>query len=318
MIKSQLLDNLLEEFLIKTKNLIAAFVVDLDGLIISSHKAKKEFNEEIIGAIMAIVDQTISRVKRFAETSYGSGILDTNEFRLFYLELGDFIPAIFVMVSDPYTDIDKYVPYSYLVAEKVSQVLNENESKIGELPRLLENGKLKVNSINSRNHSSGNYVLIIGDQKAGKTSIIKKYTNHILVKDYKPTIGISIVKKDLQISKSIKSTLYLCDLGGLKTFAKVRRFFYESIEVKTIVIIFDYTREQTLENVNKWFKEADLFNEMDSVKLILVGNKIDKKQNRMELRQKAKTIAEEKNCMFYETSALTGQGIDELFMNIAF
>lgn len=316
MIDSAKLDNLLENFLSKINELTAVLVVDADGLIIAQ-ESTKQFDEDIIAAIMAILDQTINKIKKYAETSYGSGTLDTNEFRLFYLELGGEFPVIFVIVTDPYTNIDKYIPYSYLVAEKVSLLINNNDITL-KLPKLRDDGHLQFNSNGMSSTSSKNYVLIIGPEQVGKTAIINKYVNNKFIEDYKPTIGLSIVMKKLQIMKSMQSTLYLFDMGGFKAFAKIRKYFYESIDVKTIILVFDYTREETLNEINEWFYEVNLFNSEEKVRYILVGNKIDKVTNREEMRQKAKKIAKENNCRFYETSSLTGQGIDELFMNIAF
>ncbi len=314
MINSALLNDLLKDFLKRIDQLTAVLVVDSDGLIIAK-ESREQFEEEIIGAIMAIVDRSIQKVKKYAETSFGSGTLDTNEFRLFYLELGASFPAIFVVVTDSYTDLDKYIPYSYIVAEKVSLLINSKDISIN-LPKLLDTGQLKFNS--SSNRSTKNYVLVIGPEKVGKTAIVNKYTKNKFIENYKPTIGVSIVKKELQISKDIKSILFLFDMGGLKAFAKVRKHFYENIDVKTIILIFDYSKEETLDEIKEWFYEVNLFNKEEQVKYILVGNKVDENVNRGEIRKKAKEIANENNCRFYETSALTGQGIDELFMNIAF
>ncbi|TXT67574.1 MAG: Small GTP-binding domain protein [Promethearchaeota archaeon] len=317
MINIQLLDGLLERFLENADNLLAAFLIDMEGLIISSKKIQKDFDEEVIGAIMAIIDQTITRIKRIADTSYGSGILDTNEFRLFYLELGSSVPALFVVVSNPYIDIEKYIPYSYLVAEKISLLFQERENINLELPLLHNNGTIKLVLSRSQEELI-NHVLLIGPPKTGKTSIVQKYVNQRFSKEYKPTIGVSLVKKNLQISQSIKSTLYLFDMGGLKAFAKIRRFFYKTIDAKTVIIVFDYTKEYTLNTINDWINEIYEFNNPDETDIILVGNKIDLNSNRTEMNEKAKIIAEQKHCTLFETSTLTGQGIDELFMNIAF
>ena len=96
----QLLSNLLNE----ARELSAVLVLDLDGLIIAQQSVKG-FDEELIGAIMTILEQTITKIRRYAETSFGSGTFDTNEFQLFYLELRKVTPAIFVLVADPYSNI---------------------------------------------------------------------------------------------------------------------------------------------------------------------------------------------------------------------
>ena len=85
MSKSTLLNTILSNLLKAVPDLTAALVVDVEGLMIAQQSVKG-FDEEIIGAIMDMLEQTISKIKRFAEISFGSGTFDTNEFRLFYLD----------------------------------------------------------------------------------------------------------------------------------------------------------------------------------------------------------------------------------------
>ena len=139
------------------------------------------------------------------------------------------------------------------------------------------------------------------------------YISGNFIEEYKPTIGLSIIEKELQITKRVKIRFYLFDMGGLKNFAKVRKFYYNISRVNAILILFDYTRMETLENVNEWLDEAKHFIKNNSIHYILIGNKIDLIDNREELREKAEQMANQYNCQLFETSAFTGEGIDELF-----
>ena len=123
------LEELLTKLLNETQNFLAAIIVDLDGLIIAKSSIKG-FNDELIGAIMAILDQTFSKIKRYAETSFGSGTFDTDDFQLFYMELGNKVPAIFVLVGDHYSNIDQVIPYAYIVADKVSSLLSNHNTSL--------------------------------------------------------------------------------------------------------------------------------------------------------------------------------------------
>ncbi|MBD3255904.1 MAG: GTP-binding protein [Candidatus Lokiarchaeota archaeon] len=317
MLKATSLNDLLAKLLAQVKDLIATLVVDLDGLVIAQQSIEG-FDEEIIGAIMSVLEQTISRIKRFAETSFGSGTFDTNEFRLFYLELGGSIPAIFVMVADPYANLDQFIPYSYIVAEKITKLLNDEEISI-KLPTYLEGGKLDLSPDDDLpGKNKVNQIFLIGPDKCGKTSLLEMYTQGELNENYRPTIGLGIYEKVLQITKRNRTILTLFDMGGLKSFAKVRKYFYKISDARAVIILFDYTREETLDQATEWIEEARFFTKKDSIFYILVGNKLDLLEDRTEIKEKAERIAKENECLFFETSALTGQGIDELFMHVAF
>lgn len=312
MSKSTLLNSLLSNFLRMVPDLTAALIVDVEGLIIAQQSVK-EFDEEIISAIMAVLEQTISKIKRYAETSFGSGTFDTNEFRLFYLELGGVIPAIFVLIADPYANIDNIIPYSYIVAEKISSILSNYKTKIS-LPRLLENGEIElkseVDSISVKNVI--NKIVVLGDDAVGKSTLLDMYVKGECDHAYKATIGLSIMEKELQITKRMKVTFFLFDMGGIQSFIKVRRNFYNNSNA--IMILFDFTRPETLNNVVDWLKEAKIFIKDNSIPYILVGNKIDLVENQEEIKKKAIQIANQFNFVFFATSALTGEGLDELFM----
>lgn len=312
MSKSTLLNTILSNLLKAVPDLTAALVVDAEGLVIAQQSVKG-FDEEIIGAIMGLLEQTISKIKRFAEISFGSGTFDTNEFRLFYLELGGTLPTLFVLVADPYAKLDQVIPYSYIVAEKISSILI-NYKTTTSLPKLLENGEIELKprteSITGKNVI--NKIVIIGNGAVGKSTLIDMYVKGECNHSYKATIGLSIMEKELQITKRMKMTFFLFDMGGLQSFIKVRRNFYNNS--KAIMILFDFTRLETLISVVDWLKEAQFFIKDKNVPYILVGNKIDLVENQEEIKKKAIQIANQYNFTFFATSAYTGEGLDELFM----
>ncbi|MFW9822137.1 MAG: GTP-binding protein [Candidatus Thorarchaeota archaeon] len=310
MSKLILLEDLLSVLVTETRGLLSALVLDLDGLIIAK-KSIRGFDEELIGAIMSILDQTINRIRKYTETSFGCGTFSTNEFQLFYVELSKVVPAIFVLVGDPYSNMDQIIPYAYLTAEKVSFILN-NQETMTKIPKLNKHGQLIFNSNgNLESNNNLNKIVIVGPESAGKSALVQMYNMGAFTHDYKPTIGISIIEKELRISKNYILHLFLLDLGGIKSFAKIRKFYYNYSNA--VLILFDYSRIETFNNIIDWIEETFQFINNKSVPIILIGNKLDLAVNREEIRQKAQNLAEQYNFPFFETSALTGEGIDELF-----
>lgn len=311
-----LLNNLLKNLLNEIPNIVAALVINFDGIVITQHSVRS-FNEETMDSVMNLIEPIIEKKKITADRSFESGNFNTNEFRLFYLELGGIRPALLVVVADLYSDIDKYLFYLYIVGEKISMILN-NRSISMRLPKLLEGGGLDLTPqkeiFSDKNELT--QIIVIGAESSGKSSLIEMYINGKFEKKYKPTIGISIAEKELQITKEANIMLNLVDMGGLKIFAKVRKSFYKISKPKAILILFDYSRIDTLEKVNEWLEGARSFCGSNSITYFLIGNKIDLVNNRNEIRHKAELIASQLNCTFFETSALTGEGVDELFMHI--
>ncbi|MHA1988011.1 MAG: Rab family GTPase [Promethearchaeota archaeon] len=309
MSKLNVLEDMLSDLINETQGLLAALILDLDGLIIAK-QSTRGFDEELIGAIMSILDQTINRIRKYTETSFGCGTFSTNDFQLFYVELRRVTPAIFVIVGDPYSNVDQIIPYAYLTAEKISLILN-NQDSITNIPKLNDNGKLIFKSdINSAKNRL-NKIVIVGPESAGKSALVQTYCKGTFNDTYKPTIGISIIEKELQISKNYNLLLFLLDLGGIKSFAKIRKFYYTYSNA--VLILFDYTRLETFDNIIDWIEETNQFIKDKSIPIVLIGNKIDLATNRENIRNKALNLAEQYSFPFFETSARTGEGIDELF-----
>ncbi len=304
------LEELLAKLLEEAQNLLAALVVDLDGLIIA-RSSVKGFDEELIGAIMAILDQTIKKIKRYAETSFGSGTFDTNDFQLFYMELGNNVPAIFVLVGTHYLNIDQFIPYAYIVAEKISSILSNHDTSL-QIPKLDNEGDL-ILPAEEYNKNNVRKITLVGSEAVGKTKLARMYCGANFKENgvYKPTIGISINEKKLQVARNFNITLYLLDLNGLKSFVKIRKFYYKYSDA--VLVLFDYTKINTFERITDWIEESQHFLKNKTIPIILIGNKIDKIEDREEIKSKAFKLAEQYNFPFFETSAITGEGIDELF-----
>jgi small GTP-binding protein len=133
-------------------------------------------------------------------------------------------------------------------------------------------------------------------------------------KDYKPTIGLSIYEKRYQISKYIKINFMFFDIGGLKTFADVRKDYYDLTSPDTIIFMFDFDNYSKSINKLKDFMEESFFyfgNIPNNI--ILVGNKIDKVHDTTKLQEKLSHIKDQYNCSYFETSAINGEGMDEIF-----
>ncbi len=311
MSKLAILEEILSDLIDGTQGLLATLILDLDGLIIAKQSIRG-FDNELIGAIMSVLDQTINRIRRYTETSFGCGTFSANEFQLFYVELSEVTPAIFIIIGDPYSNIDQIIPYAYLTAEKISLILNNQEST-SKIPKLNENGQLIFKSNNKTQYSKNNLskIVIVGPESAGKSALVRMYCMGTFDEAYKPTIGISIIEKKLQISKNYNLLLYLLDLGGIMSFAKVRKYYYNYSNA--VLILFDYSRKETFNNIIDWIEETYQFIKDKTIPIVLIGNKIDLAGNREKIRIKANNLAEQYNFPFFETSALTGEGIDELF-----
>jgi len=308
MSKTNLINDLLSNLITEIQDLIAVLIVDSNGFIMAQQSIKG-FNEEIFEAIISIVEENLEKMKKYTEISLGSGTIHMNEYQLFYVEMGIKNQGLFVLVTDPYSNLNDFIPYSYLVAEKASNILNNIETSI-KLPKISGSGEITFDD-NTSSFFKPNKIVIIGSDSVGKTTLVDMYLKGKTRDEYIPTIGLSVNKKSFEITKNVKIEFQIFDMGGLKSFKKVRKHYYQ--DAKVVIILFDYSKLDTLENINEWIEEARHFIKNPITKYYLVGNKIDLIDDRKSILSSAIDLSSHYNFSYYEISAVTGEGVDELF-----
>jgi small GTP-binding protein len=115
----------------------------------------------------------------------------------------------------------------------------------------------------------------------------------------------------------IQCTLSIFDLAGQERFREIQKVFY--VGTNAVIYVFDFTRPDTLKNLDKW--QNALYRGIEDEKeviSILIGNKVDLKDQLLVNRQDAEEKALALNCRrFLQTSALTGEHVDEAFSYIS-
>ena len=166
-----------------------------------------------------------------------------------------------------------------------------------------------------RNSNTTDYLvklLILGDQKVGKTSILLRFTEEYFPSSHIQTLGIDFKLKVQSIdSKSYKFQIW--DTAGQERFRKLTTAYYKN--AKGIILVFDVTRRDSFDMVTFWMSEIQK-HAIENVVKVLVGNQIDREE-RVIQKSEGKAKAEEFGVEYFETSAKSGEGIDELFRFMA-
>lgn len=78
------------------------------------------------------------------------------------------------------------------------------------------------------------------------------------------------------------------------------------------LFVFDLTDKSSFETLYKYVKESNSYSESGMVK-ILVGNKVDLKENREVTQDEAEEFAQKNGMAYVETSAVTGEKVNMVF-----
>jgi Ras-related protein Rab-11A len=159
-------------------------------------------------------------------------------------------------------------------------------------------------------------LLLCGPAAVGKTALIKRFVKNAFQADYKLTIGVDILTKDVALRNQEIATLSIWDVGGQQRFEFIRTTFYKG--ASGAIFVFDLTRAETYQQVTrKWSEEVT--RNCGAIPFILIGNKADlvEKMGRVMDPNEAIQWANANDSIYLETSALGGQNVDESFTEIA-
>ena len=109
--------------------------------------------------------------------------------------------------------------------------------------------------------------------------------------------------------------MYLYDTAGQEKFKSLIPMYIR--EANIILIVYDITVKESFTHTEQWFKETEDLKQKDAI-LILVGNKKDLEEKRQVTIKEAEDYATHKGFIFQEVSALSGEGIENLFYNKIF
>lgn len=158
-------------------------------------------------------------------------------------------------------------------------------------------------------------VLLCGAAAVGKTSLVQRFIKNRFAANYKLTVGVDILTKDVEFRAGEIATLSIWDIGGQQRFEFIRSTFYKG--AAGALLVFDLTREQTYTETRKWLTEIRQFAGED-IPFVLIGNKADLIEDVGEVidREEAASFAEGENSIYIETSAKTGVNVDEAFTEL--
>ena len=151
--------------------------------------------------------------------------------------------------------------------------------------------------------------LILGDITVGKTTLLLKYIDNFTPEIYISTLGVDYKTKNL-VYNGTKVTLQIWDTAGQERYRVITKSFIKGTD--GIIFMYDITQKESFINVKKWIEETEGENPGD-VKKIIVGNKIDKEEDRQVTDEMKEKLNKEVDIDLIEVSAKKGIDVDKVF-----
>ena len=156
-------------------------------------------------------------------------------------------------------------------------------------------------------------IMIIGDEKIGKTSILERYFDKTFLNERKRTIGIEHYDKIIKIGD--KNYLFkIWDTAGQEQFRTIGRTYYQ--KAHGMILTCAINNRKSFESLRVWLKALEDSTHIEKIQLIIIANKCDLETERKvtidEIKQKASDLGIE----YFQTSAKLGIGVEEAINNI--
>ena len=174
-------------------------------------------------------------------------------------------------------------------------------------------------SVFNQDNQSGVYfdlkykIMVIGESKVGKTSLIKRYTKDEFGGVYLTTVGVDFQDKIIDIENK-KVRLQVWDTAGQERFRNITKKYFQS--TNGLLVVYDITDKESFKKIGLWLDSIKNY-APENAKYILVGNKCDLDNDRKVSFEEGEDYAKKINIKFFESSAKEGTNVKELFFYLA-
>ncbi len=153
-------------------------------------------------------------------------------------------------------------------------------------------------------------ILLLGDSEVGKSCFLMRYADNVFVDNYITTVGLDYKLKYIQLESGEMIKVQLWDTAGQDRYRTIAKNYYKGSH--GILLLYDVTKVNSFENISEWIK--DIRDEVyEKTIIFLIGNKIDKSNERKVTKEQGEKLANEYNLPFFEASAKSGENVDEVF-----
>jgi len=156
-------------------------------------------------------------------------------------------------------------------------------------------------------------VVLLGEGRVGKTSLLVRYIYGTYSDRQQSTIQASYLEKRLTIG-STSLSLAIWDTAGQEKFHALAPIYYR--DSNAALIVYDITDRTSFMKLQSWVSELRKIVGKDII-LCFAANKEDLRTKQQVPRSEAEKYASEIGATHVYTSAKSGKGVEETFLNLA-
>ncbi len=156
-------------------------------------------------------------------------------------------------------------------------------------------------------------IIILGSSNVGKTCILQRGFDKEYNQKTLSTIGVDFRTKYFKFDDTKIKVNYI-DTAGQEKFRAISLNYLKGTD--GAILVFDITKKNTFELIGTWIDDIRE-NNKNNIGKMLLGNKADLESEREVSKEEGEKLAQLLDCKYYETSAKTGQNVNEALDEIA-
>jgi small GTP-binding protein len=154
-------------------------------------------------------------------------------------------------------------------------------------------------------------IIILGDPKVGKSTLILKYTDDQFMPNYISTIGVDFRTKTLTDgSQTVKAQIW--DLSGQRRFSGITSTYYKGAQ--GIILMYNSNDLESFNNLDYWVQSIRT-NGKSNVPILVVGNQFDPETPQVTYQQ-ALNFSQRISAKFIQIDVKSGFNVEEAFLSI--
>ena len=157
-------------------------------------------------------------------------------------------------------------------------------------------------------------LIIVGESKVGKTSLINQYLEKKFDFDITFTITSDKFEKIIKLDNDKELKIEIWDTAGQEKYRVVNKIFIKNSKIA--LLVYDITNRNSFEQIDYWYKTIKDLNPFEVI-FGVVANKIDLYKKQIISKEEGENYAKSINALFFETSSMEYDSINQVFIEIA-
>lgn len=156
-------------------------------------------------------------------------------------------------------------------------------------------------------------MVLLGSSGVGKSSLASRFGRDEF-RSTSPTVGCAYLTQVVHLN-DVTLRFEIWDTAGQEKYHSVTPLYYRGAHVA--LLVYDITQRETFLRAQVWLRELEKQYIPGSTVIWLVGNKGDLAHDRKVSVQEGQSLASNGGLYFTETSALSGDQVNELLQSVA-